>query len=359
MNRPQIVPPAGTRRGRVSPFEEARLAGIRPLGSEAIELARQLAAAGISPAEIEAAHSAASGRETNGGALACLHDRVRKIVAGSWRSVRLSWRILTVMALPLLPGNLALLSGTVGSSKTIFGIQAMLHLLAAGVDCVMLAVEGDRPGYLLRALAQLSGLSEVTKPDWVAANPDRMHGLLREHAAVLREFSRHLVIAAELGIETHAQAIELVEREARNGRRVIFVDPITLLDRIGGLKPWDADSIFAKAMKRVAMTYSAAVWCVTHPIKGSTEPTRENLSGGAVFERNADVILTLANHDPKTSSVQTDCGTSQMTHNRTLAIAKSRHGPGTGARLAYQFDPKTLTLHELGVIVKKRKESTW
>jgi hypothetical protein len=342
----------------VGPFEEARLAGIRPLGSEAIELAQQLAAAGISPAEIEAAHAAASGRDAEVGPLAGLHDRVEKIVAGSWRSIPLPWRILRVMALPLLPGNLVVFSGTVGSSKTIFTIQLMLHLLAAGVDCVMLAVEGDRPGYLLRALSQLSALSEVTKPDWVAANPDYMRGLLCTHAAVLREFSRHLVIAAELGIETQSQAIELVEREARNGRRVIFVDPVTLLDRIGGLKPWDADSIFAKAMKRVAMTYATSVWCVTHPVKGSTEPTRENLSGGAVFERNSDVILTLGNHDAKVSSVQTDCGTSDISHNRTLGIAKARHGPGTGARLAYHFDAKTLSLRELGIIVKQKKGST-
>jgi hypothetical protein len=346
-------------RRHADPFREAQLAATRPLGAEAIDLARQLAAAGISPGEIEAAHAAAFGRGEEVGALAGLHDRVAKIVGGSWRSIMLPWRILTVMALPLLPGNLVVFSGTVGSSKTIFTIQAMLHLLAAGVDCVMIGIEGDRPGYLLRALAQLSDISDVTKPDWVAATPDRMRGLLCEHAAVLREFSRHLVIAAELGIETHAQAIELVEQEAQNGRRVVFIDPVTLLDRIAGMKPWDADAVFAKAMKRVAMMYSAAVWCVTHPVKGSTEPTRENLSGGAVFERNSDVILTLGNHDPKVSSVQTDCGTSEITHNRTLGIAKARHGPGTGARLAYQFDTKTLTLRELGVIVKRHKEKAW
>lgn len=351
MSRRQL-PPAR------SPFEEARLAATRPLGAEAIDLARQLAAAGISPAEIEAAHAAASGREAEVGPLAGLHDRVEQIVGGSWRSITLPWRILLVMAIPLLPGNVVVFSGSVGSSKTLFVIQAMLHLLAAGVDCVMLGIEGDRAGYLLRVLAQVCGQSHVTGADWVAGNPDRMRGLLCEHATMLREFSRHLVIAAELGIENQTQAIEMVERAARAGRRVIFVDPITLLDRIGGVKLWDADSIFAKAMKRVAMTYAASVWLVSHPVKGSTEPTRENLSGGAVFERNSDVILTLGNHDPKVSSVQTDCGTSDVSHNRTLGIAKARHGPGTGARLAYQFDPKTLTLRELGVIVKKRKEST-
>lgn len=344
-----------TRQGAADPFAAARAAAVGSLGDEATELARQLAAAGISPGEIEAAHAAACGRGQAVGALSCLHKRVEKIVDGTWRSIVLPWRLLTMLALPLLPGNFVVCSGTVGSSKTFLLVQLGLHLLAQGIDYVTLGVEGDREGYLLRALAQISGVAQVTKPDWVAANPDRTRGLLHTHAAVLREFSRHLVIAGELGIETQEQVIEWAEREAQNSRRIVMVDPVTLIDRIPGMNLWDSDLVFAKAMKRTAETYQVTVWVTTHPVKGSSEPSRENMAGGVVYERNSDCILTLGNHDPKVSSVQSACGTCDVSHNRTLGIAKSRHGPGTGTRLAFDFDPGTLTLIERGVIVKKKK----
>lgn len=44
-----------------------------------------------------------------------------------------------------------------------------------------------------------------------------------------------------------------------------------------------------------------------------------------------------------------------MTYNRTLHILKARNAKGMGLNLAFQFDPESLTLNELGLVLKERK----
>ncbi len=42
-----------------------------------------------------------------------------------------------------------------------------------------------------------------------------------------------------------------------------------------------------------------------------------------------------------------------MKPNRVVTISKARHGPGTGRKLAYHFDAKTLRYVELGTIERE------
>jgi len=196
-------------------------------------------------------------------------------------------------------------------------------------------------------------VGDVTDPDWVAANGDRTRELLNQHTDRLELLARHLWTSETLGAETLEQLTEWTATQAKQGRRIICVDPITAAARTG--KPWVADLAFLRSIKRTATDYGCSVVLVTHPQRGVTEPTRENLAGSAAYERFSETIITLANHDDKEATVKTSMGTIPMKHNRTVRIEKARNGRGTGCRLAFRFDSDSLTMSEIGLIVKEDK----
>jgi hypothetical protein len=316
--------------------------------------AEQLREVGITEAQLRTHLEAILGRRLPLCPVESLRERVEQIAAGQYVSISLPWPQLTRLALPLLPGSLTILGGGVGSSKSFMLLQAMLSWLEAGVDAAALALEGDVTFHLHRALAQLAGVSAVTEPEWVAAHADQMRELLDRHERTLARLADHWVIARSQNIDTQDHTSAWVEQQARAGRRIICIDPVTALIRIG--RPWEADSRFIKTLKKIAETYGVTILLVTHPAKGVTDPTRENLSGGAAYERFCDTLLVLQAHDPRKSKALTPCGTTEIEHNRTLRIEKARHGSGTGLRLAMRFSGETLLMAEQGIITKTKRK---
>jgi hypothetical protein len=78
------------------------------------------------------------------------------------------------------------------------------------------------------------------------------------------------------------------------------------------------------------------------------------LAGSAAYSRLAQTIIWLNSHEPKQSDIETGMGTLPDTHNRTLHILKSRNGKGQWKNIACNFDSQSLTLQELGIIIKKK-----
>lgn len=286
-------------------------------------------------------------------AIAELDERHEAIISGAYRCIAWPWPALSDAARAVLPGAIVVLAGTVGASKSFMTMQAMLFWLAMGINVVLYALERRKPDHLQRALAQLSGNANHTRDEWVATHPDEVARDKRQHRAQLENFAHHLRTTDSLGAETLDQIADWVATEAKAGRRIVIVDPVTAATRVG--KPWEADQRFLRSVEKSANDHGCSVILVSHPAKGTAEPTRENLAGGACYERFSSVILTLHSHDDKTDRVKQDLGTLDETYNRTLRIEKASHSWGAGSKLAYRFDKESLTLSELGVIVKKAK----
>lgn len=259
--------------------------------------------------------------------------------------------MLSRLTKALLPGTITLFAGTVGASKSFMLLQAVCGWLAEGENVALYALEGDKPYHLARVLAQASSVGDVTDPDWIAENPDRTRELVGDHADCLELFARHLWTSDTLGAETLEQLAEWTDSQARQGRRIICADPVTAAARTG--KPWVSDLAFLRSVKRTATDCGCSIVLVTHPQRGVTEPTRENLAGSAAYERFCETIITLANHDAVESMVMTPLGTTTMKHDRTVRVEKARNGRGTGCRLAFRFSAESLTLSEVGLIVKE------
>jgi RecA-family ATPase len=201
----------------------------------------------------------------------------------------------------------------------------------------------------------LSGNANHTRDGWVAAHPEEVARDKEQHLRELENFAHHLRTTESLGAETLDQIADWVEAEAKAGRRIIVIDPVTAATRVG--TPWEADQRFLRSVEKSANTYGASVVLISHPSKGTSEPTRENLAGSVCYERFTSVLITLHNHEDKTDPVKQALGTLDETYNRTLRIEKAGNSWGANTKLAYRFNKASLTLSEVGVIAKKRKDS--
>jgi len=303
-----------------------------------------------SQTEIEAELHKVISKARSLGPLDKLHRRIDAIVSGDYRLVHWPWPDLTTLSAALLPGTVTLLAGTVGASKSFMLLQAVLFWLAEGEAVSYFLLEGDYIFHLSRALAQLTGTASYTDPEWIARNPQVIRSSISEYSQELERLSRHLSTRENLGAETLEQLNNWIDNQAKLGRRVIAVDPVTAASRTN--KPWISDHEFLKNAKKTVRNYGCSVVLVTHPQKGVYEPDLTNLAGAACYERFTDCIVILQNHELKESRVKTACGTTTIKHTRTVRIAKARSGRSTGCRLAFEFSAESLTLQELGLIVK-------
>jgi hypothetical protein len=117
-----------------------------------------------------------------------------------------------------------------------------------------------------------------------------------------------------------------------------------------GPNPWADDEKFVWGAKAIAEEFKLSILLVTHPRKqpsgfSQKHMTKDDLAGGACYARFSQTILCLAAHDLE---VHATMGVVVGHTNRTWACFKSRNGTANGSRYAAFFDPKTLTLTELG-----------
>ena len=148
---------------------------------------------------------------------------------------------------------------------------------------------------------------------------------------------------------------EWVDARAKAGCRIIGIDPITAAAH-KGRSVWEEDNSFLHSVKRTATDYRCSIVLITHPIKAVSFADVTQLAGGAAYQRFAQTILWLESHEPKTNKIKMDCGTTEAEHNRTLHLLKVRNGKGQGVKLACNFQAESLTLSEIGVIIREKSK---
>jgi len=268
---------------------------------------------------------------------------------GRYTSVGLPWQVTSLLAKALIPQTVSVLCGSPGASKSLMILQALRYWQQQGVKAVCLELEWDRQYHLRRALAQEVDNADVTDIDWIKDNLSEYRGIINKHTRFLNSFANCLNDSPDSQM-TLAQVHSWVQKKAKAGYRVICVDPITLAAQ--SAKPWIEDNLFIQNVRNVARDYNCSVLLVSHPVKAVSLPDLAQLSGGAAYSRFTDTILWLESHDAKSNKVRMACGTTEQEYNRTLHLLKARNGKGHGARLAFGFEVRNLTLSELGIIVK-------
>lgn len=317
---------------------------------DAFDFIEQLKTSGCT--DISATLNEALDRAKTKGVAAGVGDLIEATIAGERIAVKWPWSGVGNLTKALLPGTITLLCGNVGASKSFALLQAAAYWLKNNIKFALYELEEDKDYHLQRCLAQVSGNSGITDPDWISENPD----ISRQLYADCTDFLEHFGLSV-FAIETQptmSQVADWIEKKAKAGCRVIAIDPITAAANEGG-KIWDADNAFLQRVKRIAVDYKCSIVFVTHPIKAVSLPDVGQLAGGAAYSRFCQTILWLESHNEKTNQVKTPCGAIEQEYNRTLHILKARNGRGQGARLAYNFASDSLTLTESGIIMRDRK----
>jgi KaiC/GvpD/RAD55 family RecA-like ATPase len=277
---------------------------------------------------------------------------VEDTISGKRDAIALPWQQTHALTLALIVGTVTIFCGGPGGSKSFAMLQLMAYLLGCGVRCAIFELEESREFHLLRVLAQLSGLADITTPDWVKENPEAVRDALQANRAMITAMGRAMWACPDSQL-TLDQLAEWTKKRAAEGCRVIIIDPVTAA--AGTDKPWIADNAFLQAVKRTATEYGCSVVIVSHPQKTVSLPDMNQLAGGAAYGRFAQTILWLEAHDYREGRIKTLMGTIEDQHNRTLHLLKTRNSRGQGLRMAFDFDARNLTLRELGLVLKGKK----
>ena len=287
--------------------------------------------------------------------IACgVSELIEDTIAGRRVAVKWPWSCVGGLTKALLPGTVTILCGNVGASKSFMLLEAGAYWQESGVKTAIFELEEDRDFHLTRCLAQKSRTADVTDPDWIRDNPEQARALFTENKAFLESFGACIYATPDTQ-PTLDQLAGWIQIRAKAGCRIIAIDPITAAAH-KGRSVWEEDNTFLQSVKRTAVDYHCSIVLITHPIKSVSLADVTQLAGGAAYQRFAQTILWLESHADKTSKVKMSCGTTEAEYNRTIHILKARNGKGQGVRLACNFQVESLTLSEIGIIIRSKNK---
>lgn len=319
---------------------------------DVVDFVEQLKVLGKTDAEITSAIESAIKSAKPVSVSNQVRQRIADISAGRYYAVSLPWDLTYNITKALLPNTVTKFVGNSGATKSFAMLQLFSHFMKSGIKSALFEIEEDLTYHLTRALAQKTGQGWLTDADLVKDRAGEADRLAQDNAGYIEDMGRVLY-----SMPTESVTLDLladwISEQARRGCRVIGVDPVTAAARTGDA--WKADEKFLSAVKKTATNFRCSVILVSHPIKSVSFPDMSQIAGGAAYNRFCQTILWLEMHDEKTSQVKTCCGTDEIEHNRTLYCLKARNGKGGGYKLAFDFDSESLTLRELGLIVKAKK----
>jgi KaiC/GvpD/RAD55 family RecA-like ATPase len=286
------------------------------------------------------------------GAAADFAKYIDGILAGKQRCIAWPWRKLTELSRALLPGTVTLLCGDPGSGKSFALLQALLRWHAEGHAVAIYELEEDRNYHLHRAAAMLANDSRLAKSEWMEKHADEVRDAIKPTLGTIATFARVMWEAPDHQA-SYEKLLAWVEERAKAGCEIIGIDPITAASP--EKEPWSADLKFLMAAKTLMRKYQSRLILVTHPKKGMKTPGGglDNMAGGAAYSRFSQNVLWLEKLDQPEDGEVTPPGFTtpmHMTFNRIFKIFKARNGPGTGAKLAFNFCPESLLFAEQGVL---------
>lgn len=281
-------------------------------------------------------------------------DLIEAGIEGKRQVVSTPWRRIDDLSAFLMAGTVALFCGNVGAAKSFMILQLCVHLVGLGVKFAIWELEETTEYHVLRALAQFTGIASLTNPGWCQLNPEAARASYMENVDFINAIGNSMTDSPDTQ-PTLNQIALWIERKAHEGCRVVIIDPVSLAAHTQK-EVWQEDNSFVDAVKKTAARYGCTVVLVTHPVKTVSMPDVSQLSGGVAFSRACQTVLWLQSHEPQSSAILTDCGSTEIEHARTLHILKSRNSGGQGKRLAFELVKENLTLREGGVLCKRTKQ---
>lgn len=276
--------------------------------------------------------------------------------------VNIPWpyTITTALTQSNLPGSTVTIVGDPGVGKTYLILDSLIFWDATSVDFAVLFLEKDRRFYAQRLLAALMGDGRITTYTDIARYPHVWREGMHKYRETLERIGRNVYTRDRKGGHyTPERVASWVRQMASSGKRIIVIDPVTMMDR--GQRPWEADQWFVDECQEIAGAHGCTIIFVTHPNKGNRKDkaTVHDTGGGAAWVRFADSELWLTMEDPPVSfKVQTlHYGTQVKLASRVLSMLKTRDARGAGKQIALNFH--RLRFVEEGLILGESDDETF
>jgi hypothetical protein len=291
-------------------------------------------------------------------------------IAGKRDSLLFPWPRLTRAARALVPGTVTLFVGEGGSTKSLLMMQCLAYWNQCMYQPAIFEVEDDAEFHLARAHAQIAGEAGFTESGWLKGEDlfnsdpatlqtmrEARHAYVRQcteqNREVLSEIRRSIWDRTKPNVTLTELAV-WVEARAKDKHQIIVVDPVSAAAK--DEKPWIADDAFLDRVELIAREYCTRIVLMLHPRKGAKgSSTLDDIAGGASYGRRCHNVIWIEVYD-KDEQLKIrphwKYPAELCVPNRIMKIVKSRNGPGRGSRIAFDFDSKSLTFTELGLIEK-------
>lgn len=273
------------------------------------------------------------------------------IADGRVYNVPFSSPLLTKMTNALLPGSIGMVCGDPGVGKTFFVLENLRHWHDNGYDAAVFFIEKDRRFHTMRLLAQLEGKGCFVDYAWLKDHRDDVREAMDRHRATIDALGQRIHSNDGRRV-TLSGVLDWVRTQARGGRRVIVVDPITAAST--GAARWTEDDEFVLGAERIMSDHGSSLLLMTHPKPNSSKngkQTGHDQAGGAAFNRFVDSVIWMHRpQKPKKVMVQTRLGLHSMTLKQFWQLHKTRNGKGGGMEIGVTFGDG-LCYAEQGVVV--------
>jgi KaiC/GvpD/RAD55 family RecA-like ATPase len=272
-----------------------------------------------------------------GGAAAELQETLQRVSRGEIYAVSMPWPGLAKFTNALLPGSTTCLVGDPGVGKTFFVLQACRHWYANGESFAVFFVEKDRVFHTNRLLAQLEGSGKYVDMEWVRDHPADVQNAIERHREFIDQMGENFHSAPSERV-TLPNLLAWIEQQAKAGKRVIVVDPVTAIS--AGRDRWTADEDFMLGADKCVRRYGVSLVLVTHARKGNRvgASTGHDMAGGAAYLRFCDATIWLARpKKPKRVQVRNAHGIWSARFEIFAQVHKARNGKGGGMEFAFTF----------------------
>jgi len=287
--------------------------------------------------------------------------------AGLCQTIPLPWERLSSLSKALRPGSILVLAGPSKTGKSYFAINICDDLEKQEIPWKYLPLEDSREDFKWRILALAAEDYQATDidKDGVMARLE----FLKTHHEKIQKMSKNVSENPRMGHkdENGETIVPLVPaknvirwaRAALKKARVIFIDPLSQID-FNVKNQHQDEAAFIRELLAITKDSGGTTVLIAHTVKrpghnANNQITGEDVQGTAMYTRLCHTTILIDRHEERESNVKKFGTVQKIPHKRTVTVALTRNGSGSGVRLAFDQGQWGPNFVEYGVIEKDEK----
>lgn len=283
---------------------------------------------------------------------------------GLIKAIRLPWWNLNKhIGFGLYPGNITIVAGPPGTSKSYFALNTLLAAGKAGYRWRLLPLEDNAETWALKALAtNLDSWELISQPeneDDRRALGERKLAQLNKHRDFISDMFQCIAENPRMPVKgmdgsrkvfdvNYQDVLRFVEDEAE-ASDIVCIDPISQITFDADGRDFRGQSDFMRRLAAIAADTKIHVLLIAHDVKQHHGGTEGVVQGSAMFERLAHSVLILSRHDPSIEDSIYSTFNPTIAHRLTITVKKCRAG-SSGKRFAFDLSDFGPTFKEHGMI---------